>query len=285
MGISAKGASTTKTGLDWEQNFQSPPGHSRPLSPGLYCSGGNSWEQLSSRPWASCGVKSGERRPQAPASGRHGNKTWNATVVALFLGTSGLPVLLLQVNVHSKGGTPEENNHSLLPFTIAFPPYQKKKKKKSKLVFRVNRWHNGSENTWKSENFASFSSLWIAAFNSDHAHPHTHACSSWHKLALKIKRQNMWYWKHPIWTYTTVRINSILSFQINIGHQKNSVAHRKIFLSWYCVLCLLLYLDPKIQILKPRCLPREKSYVPFHSHTQITLSTLLSCMLACAHTH
>lgn len=94
--------------------------------------GGNSGEQLSSRPWASCGAKSGERRPQAQASGRHGNEPWNATVVALFLGTSGLPVLLLQVNVHSKGGTPEENNHSLLPFTIAFPPYQKEKKKEKK---------------------------------------------------------------------------------------------------------------------------------------------------------
>ena len=53
-------------------------------------------------------------------------------MVALFLGTSGLPVLLLQVNVHSKGGTPEENNHSLLPFTTALPPYKKRKKKKKK---------------------------------------------------------------------------------------------------------------------------------------------------------
>ncbi|KAB0395600.1 hypothetical protein E2I00_014595 [Balaenoptera physalus] len=61
--------------------------------------GGDSRKQLSSRPWASCGAKSGERRPQAPASGRHGNEAWNATVVALFLGTSGLPVLLLRVNV------------------------------------------------------------------------------------------------------------------------------------------------------------------------------------------
>lgn len=101
--------------------------------------GGNSGEQLSSRPWASCGAKSGERRPQAQASGRHGNEPWNATVVALFLGTSGLPVLLLQVNVHSKGGTPEENNHSLLPFTIAFPPLPKRKKKgKENCMFERN---------------------------------------------------------------------------------------------------------------------------------------------------
>ena len=33
---------------------------------------------------------------------------------------------------HSKGGTPEENNHSLLPFTIAFPPYKREKRKKEK---------------------------------------------------------------------------------------------------------------------------------------------------------
>ena len=92
--------------------------------------GGDSRKQLSSRPWASCGAKSGERRPQAPASGRHGNEAWNATVVALFLGTSGLPVLLLRVNVQSKGGTLEENNHSLLPFTTALSPYKKEKKEK-----------------------------------------------------------------------------------------------------------------------------------------------------------
>lgn len=97
---------------------------------------GDSWKQLSSRPWASSGAKSGEKRPQAPASGCHDNKTWNATVVALFLGTSGLPVLLLQVNVHSKGGTPEENNHSLLPLTIAFPPYKKENKKRKLHVWK-----------------------------------------------------------------------------------------------------------------------------------------------------
>lgn len=58
-------------------------------------------------------------------------------MVALLLGTSGLPVLL-QVNVHSKGGTPEENNHSLLPLTIAFPPYEKEKKKKENCMFERN---------------------------------------------------------------------------------------------------------------------------------------------------
>lgn len=136
MGVWARGASTTVTGLDWERGSREPTWTQEAPQSGSPLRRGNSGEQLSSRPWASCGAKSGERRPQAPASGRHGNEPWNATVVALFLGTSGLPVLLLQVNVHSKGGTPEENNHSLLPFTIAFPPYQKEKKKRKLHVWK-----------------------------------------------------------------------------------------------------------------------------------------------------
>lgn len=127
------------TGLDWERGSREPTWTQEAPQSGSPLRRGNSGEQLSSRPWASCGAKSGERRPQAPASGRHGNEPWNATVVALFLGTSGLPVLLLQVNVHSKGGTPEENNHSLLPFTIAFPPYQKEKRKENCMFERNYR--------------------------------------------------------------------------------------------------------------------------------------------------
>lgn len=49
-------------------------------------------------------MESGERRPQAPASGHHGNEAWNATVLAFIPSTSGLSVLLLQGNAHRGRG-------------------------------------------------------------------------------------------------------------------------------------------------------------------------------------
>lgn len=87
--------------------------------------------QLSSRPQASCLMESGERRPQAPASGHHGNEVWNATVLAFIPSTSGLSVLLLQGNAHRGrgGGESLEEHRHCPPFTIAFPGTKKPKQK------------------------------------------------------------------------------------------------------------------------------------------------------------
>lgn len=117
------------------------------------------------------------------------------------------------------------------------------------------------------------------------AHPHTFTGSSLHKLALKIKRQNMWHWKHPIWPYTNFRINSILSFQISSSYQKITTVYRNTFWKWHCFNVHFYILTPKpsYSMNAQKYLPREKSPVLFHSHMQITPSTPLSNLCLCTH--
>lgn len=82
--------------------------------------------QLSSRPQASCLMESGERRPQAPASGHHGNEAWNATVLAFLPAHLDSEFCCFKA-MPTEGGT--WGTSPFPPFTVAFPRTKKQKNK------------------------------------------------------------------------------------------------------------------------------------------------------------
>lgn len=95
-----------------------------------FYAGGFSKVAEAQRPWGLCGAKSGERRPQAPAS---------VAMARSLECHSGSPLphiphpdslLCCFKSMYTARRSLKENNHSLLPSITALPPSKKKKKKR-----------------------------------------------------------------------------------------------------------------------------------------------------------